>query len=52
MGLRAKDDGKSESPIVITGIRVATLPYAKASRLPSGLESRESMANHFKGQRR
>jgi len=51
MGVRVKEDGKSERHPVIGWIGVAGNPtshHAQASRLPSGLLSRESLANHLK----
>ena len=49
MAMRVEDGGKSERPTVMAGIRVAILPGAKASRLPSGLPSRENLANRLNG---
>src|SRR6187551_41262 len=43
MGLRVKDEGKSEGRPVIGRIRGATFPGAKASPLPSGRSARERM---------
>ena len=37
--VRVEDGGKSEGLTVMAGIRVATSPGAKASRLPPGLPS-------------
>ncbi len=50
IGLRVRDAGReaSESPFVMRGIGVRTLPHAKAGRLPAGVSSRESLANHLK----
>jgi len=47
--VRVEDGGKSEGPTVMAGIRVATSPGAKASRLPPGLPSRENLANRPNG---
>lgn len=51
MGLQVKEDGKSESRPVMGRIgvkRKATSSHAKAGRLPSGLSSRENLANRPK----
>lgn len=45
MVMRIEDGGASECRTVMVGIRVATLPGAKAGRLPPGCASRESVAN-------
>src|ERR1017187_15881 len=49
MAVRVEDEGKSKCPTVMAGIRVAILPGAKVSRLPSGLPSRENLANRLNG---
>jgi hypothetical protein len=46
MRVLVQDDGKSESHAVITWIKGETDPYAKASRLPSGLSAREHFKNY------
>jgi hypothetical protein len=52
MGLRVKEDGESERRSVIERIEIAVLrptsSHAKAGRLPSGLSSRESLANRYR----
>ena len=45
MGLRVKEEGASEGRPVMGRIGVATLPPAKAGRLPSGVGGREPSAN-------
>jgi hypothetical protein len=50
MGGRVKEDGRSEGRTVMERIRVelmATSLCAKASRLPSGLSSRENLINRL-----
>jgi hypothetical protein len=50
--VRVKDEGGSERRSVIERIGVgpsATSLHAKAGRLPSGLSSRESLANRLRG---
>ncbi len=44
-GRRVKEEGASEGRAVMGRIGVETSPHAKASRLPSGLYSRESLRN-------
>lgn len=47
MGLRVKDGGKSESPLVMRGIGVQTLPYPKGALTSNpGVSSRESLINY------
>ena len=53
MGRRAEDGGRSECPPVAGGIGVESsgeITPPKAGQLPSGLSSRENLANHFRGQ--
>ena len=55
MGLRVEEEGESEGRPVMGRIGVAqraTSPHAKAGRLPSGLSSRESLANRLRRQSR
>ncbi len=48
-----KEVGKSKSLVVIARIRVQTLPDPKGSRLPTGIESREtSVRNNLYGEER
>ena len=46
--VRVKDEGESERRSVMERIRGATSPGAKASRLPSGLSSRENLSKPTK----
>ena len=49
MGLRVKDGGKSESPLVMRGIGVQTLPHPQGALTSyPGVSSRESWINHLK----
>ena len=52
VALRVKEAGKSECRAVMAGIRGATCPGAKASRLPAGVSSRELLINRQRRQSR
>src|SRR5437870_1262499 len=52
MGLRVQEEGASESRPVMGRIGVATLPYPKGCRLPSGVGGHERSANRRRKRRR
>ena len=52
MVVRVEDGGVSESPFVMSGIRVETLPDTKVGRLPPGRSWLESVSNFFRKESR